>query len=223
MNKINLLELAEPPPDIDEVAHDACIKATDKDFDLAKHIRPDLHFSESERRYTDKEFGYLCLNLKVKRIRLGGGFVEQPVWYRISGSWQSGGHWEPDTYEEYVVDQIAGFRSLADACIQSALDSLENGLVETHNTCPQCYGASEEYDGVLICPKCKGKGYIPLCVPPVRIVSDEDLNKVRDARAKFQYLFDEFTPVACTEHWPYHKEFLSKLLSAIPDNNQTNN
>lgn len=212
-NKIQLLELLQAPPHIEDVELDALIKATDKDFDLAKHIRPDLHYLESERCYKDKEFTYICVKLEVKRIRLGGGYVEQPVWYRISGSWQSGGHWEPDTYEEYVVDEVAGYRSLADACIQSSLDSLEQGLLETDNTCPQCYGASEDYDGVLICPKCKGKGYIPLCVPPVRIVSDEDLNKVRDARAKSQLLFDEFTP----NHWPQHGEFLSKLLSEIPD------
>ena len=174
-NKIQLLELLQAPPHIEDVELDACLKATDKDFDLAKHIRPDLHYSESERRYKDKEFAFICVKLEVKRRRLGGGCVEQPVWYRISGSWQSGGHWEPDTYSEYVVDQTAGFRSLADACIQSALDSLEHGLVETDNTCPQCYrcpqcyGACEDYDGrIHTCPQCKGKGYIPLCVPPVQ-------------------------------------------------------
>lgn len=174
-NKIQLLELLQAPPHIEDVELDACLKATDKDFDLAKHIRPDLHYSESERCYKDKEFAFICVKLEVKRRRLGGGCVEQPVWYRISGSWQSGGHWEPDTYSEYVVDQTAGFRSLADACIQSALDSLEHGLVETDNTCPQCYrcpqcyGACEDYDGSIhTCPQCKGKGYIPLCVPPVQ-------------------------------------------------------
>ena len=181
-NKIQTLQLVEPPPNPEEIDFDTHppIKTTDKDFDLAKHCRPDLHFSESEGYYKDKEFGYLCLYLPVKHFRIGGRQVTCPVWFRISGEWQSGGHWEPDTYEEYVVDTSAGFRSLADACVQSSLDSLEHSLVGTDNTCYECYASREPLSR---CPHCNGKGFIPLCVTPVRLLSDDDLNKVREARA----------------------------------------
>lgn len=139
------------------------LTASEQDFNLAQHVaKGSLELKEGV--YTDKEFYYYSIERNVT-VRGGYRTISKPVWIRSTIKCYPGGRWDPDEFDEVLVDGDDVFLTLSDAVKQSKLDHYELELNMIDNRCESCSGSGfmmagyKDDDGP--CPFCQGKGYKP--------------------------------------------------------------
>lgn len=135
------------------------LAATDRDFNLAQQVSG-WNLELKEGVYTDGEYYYYSVMMEVSFRGIYGRTTNEQVWIRSTVKMYPGGHWEPDDYDEVLVDSDEVFLSLSDAVKQSKLDGYERELMEMSNFCPICDGSGlKDYFAEIPCPSCGGKGY----------------------------------------------------------------
>ena len=134
------------------------LAATDADFNLAQQVS-DWNLKLKEGVYTDGEFSYYSVMMEVPVRSILGKSANKQVWIRSTVKMSNGGRWEPDEYDEVLVDGEEVFVCLSDAVKQSKLDGYERELMEMNNFCPICDGSGVEDYPEISCSTCNGKGY----------------------------------------------------------------
>jgi hypothetical protein len=134
------------------------LAATDADLNLAQQVS-DWNLKLKEGVYTDREFFYYSVMMEVPVRGILSKTTNKQVWIRSTIKMSNGGRWEPDHYDEVLVDGEEVFMCLSDAVKQSKLDAYERELMEMNNFCPICDGSGVEDYPEVCCSACNGKGY----------------------------------------------------------------
>jgi hypothetical protein len=167
---MNTIQPINGPPLSCELEEELLV-ATDSDFNLAQQVSG-WNLELKEGVYIDGEYSYysIIMEVSVMEISVRGisdRIINKKVWIRSTVKMYPGGHWEPDDYDEVLVDGdevlVDGdevFLSLSDAVKQSKLDGYERELMEMDNFCPICDGSGlKDHFAEIPCPSCGGKGY----------------------------------------------------------------
>lgn len=135
------------------------LAAIDRDFNLAQQVSG-WNLELKEGVYTDGEYSYYSVMMEVSFRGIYGRTTNEQVWIRSTVKMYPGGHWEPDDYDEVLVDGNEVFLSLSDAVKQSKLDGYRRELMEMNNSCPICDGSGyKDYFTEISCSACGKKGY----------------------------------------------------------------
>jgi len=154
MLKIQTIKMPQLSCELEEF-----LSATDQDLNLAQEVS-NWTLKRSEGIYSDGEFAYYSVIMEIPIRGIIDRTMHKPVWIRSTVKMHSGGRWEPDEYDEVLVDAGQVFLSLADAVKQSKLDNYEKELMEINNSCSICDGSGmEDYFAEISCKACLGAGH----------------------------------------------------------------
>lgn len=155
---MNTVQPIKAPPLSCELEEELLV-ATDSDFNLAQQVSG-WNLELKEGVYTDGEYSYYSIMMEVSVRSIGQRTYTKQVWIRSTVKICCGGHWEPDDYDEVLVDDDKVFLSLSDAVKQLKLDGYKRELMEMNNSCPICDGSGfKDYFEEISCSTCSGKGY----------------------------------------------------------------
>jgi hypothetical protein len=155
---MNTIQPINGPPLSCELEEELLV-ATDSDFNLAQQVSG-WNLELKEGVYTDGEYSYYSIVMEISVRGISDRIINKQVWIRSTVKMYPRGHWEPDDYDEVLVDGDEVFLSLSDAVKQSKLDGYERELMEMDNFCPICDGSGlKDHFAEIPCPSCGGKGY----------------------------------------------------------------